>query len=371
MTTLRVALDARMIQHSGIGTYIRGLGEALVANDALKLSLIGSRDVLVAHDYFRRNCDVISFSGSIYSVREQLLFPRECRRRGISLLHFPHYNVPRWPDAPFVVTIHDLIHLLMPEVLGSRIKAETAKYLLRSATRRAAKILTVSNATKQDLEQHLGVPAERIVVTPNAVSPRFQPVPMESVAETRKSLGLPESYILAVGINKPHKNFPFLISSFGEWRTKPQAANVSLVISGIPPDQRADLQLVAVKSGVANNVRFLDFIPHGSLAPVYQAAKALVFPSLMEGFGLPILEAQRVGTPVIVSNASAIPEVAADSALYFDPRSTAEFCTRLDEFFSNAALRTRLAELGRQNERRFSWASTAAATLDAYRSIAS
>lgn len=360
-----------MVCHSGIGTYIRGIAEALARRGQRgavpplpEVRFLGPPGLLSAHPFFALLGGMEPLELPLYGPREQFLFPRQS---DASLLHFPHYNVPqRLGGVPFVTTIHDLIHLLMPEVLGSRVKWMVSRTILRSAVSRARLIITVSEFSRDDLVRHLGVAPERIVVTPNAVSDSFVPVGPGQVEETRKRLGLTGPFLLAVGVNKPHKNFPFLVRAFSRWRRGRQSPQVSLAVCGMKPEDETSLAGLARENDADGIVRFVRYLPHEELPALYQAADALVFPSLYEGFGIPTLEAQRLGTPVISSNATSLPEVGGDGALYFDPRSEAELAACLDRHYADPAGVKARVEAGRINEKRYSWDATAALTLDAY-----
>lgn len=298
---------------------------------------------------------------------------------GADIWHFPHYNVP-WrfrPRRPCAVTVHDLIHLLFPEVAGSRAKWLAGRILMMHAVRRAGAILTVSECSRRDLARTFRIPEERIVITPNAVDPAFMPVGEQGVDALREELGLSQRYLLAVGIHKPHKNLSFLIRTFLEWRKQSDAGReVTLVLCG--QGEAASRELGRLAAGLASGdtgipaaVRFLPWIDHTRLPALYQGADALVFPSLYEGFGLPVLEAQRVGTPVIASSAASIPEAAGEGALYFDPRSSRELSARLDELYTGGKdLTERLIAAGYANEQRFSWKHTADRVLQVYERLA-
>ena len=364
-----LVMDVRMAGHSGIGTYIRGLLAAIqrigMPPDLPPLVLVGDPEDIASRPELGGFTPIVPFRAPIYSVREQVLFPVPS---GARLLHFPHYNVPRLVRRPFVVTIHDLIHWLMPEVLGSRLKRAVSASMMRHAAAHAAVVLTVSEHSRRDIAQHLQVPYDRIVVTPNAVSPGFQRPAEDAVARLRRELGLPPRFVLALGVFKPHKNFEFLVRCFARWANQRRGDAPALVLCG--PDARgaALLRRLASESGApAGTVQVLPYLEHDRLPCLYAAAEALVFPSLYEGFGIPPLEAQRLGVPVLASRAASIPEVAGDGARYFDPRSEQELCAALDALLDDPAQTQRLVEAGRANEQRFSWEATATATLEAYR----
>lgn len=364
-----IGFDARMVHHSGIGTYIREIVAAMMrlpqAERAVAFRFLGDPELLQRYGFFRRGGEICELQCPIYSLREQLFFPESLPGEVVAY-HFPHYNAPLRFRRPFFVTIHDLIHMLFPEVVGSRLKWLVGRSILQRAARRALAIFTVSQWSKRDLVEVLGVDEEKIVVTPNGVGLGWRAAPVEHVEQLREQLQLPRRYLLAVGVNKPHKNFLFLIETFARW-VHWSKEDVSLVICGMQRKDALELSRFAAEQDISGRVEFVPYLEHARLPALYQGAQALVFPSLYEGFGLPVLEAQRLGVPVLASNASCIPEVAGDGALYFDPRSPEELMSRLDELFGEEALREVLVTKGRENERRFSWENSARRTLEVYR----
>jgi glycosyltransferase involved in cell wall biosynthesis len=362
----RIAFDARMVHHSGIGTYIRGLVEAMTRNcgesGPVQFSFLGDPEVLHRYTCFHEPSQVVRAVMPVYGVREQLMFPRV---RGVDAYHFPHYNVPFGLGKPFFVTIHDLIHILYPEFVASRPKRWLGRHVLHRAAKKALAVFTVSERSRRDITEVLGVAPERIVVTPNAVSDSFQPVAPVEVESTRRVMGLPSRFLLAVGVNKPHKNLRFLVEVFGEWKRRARS-DVSLVLCGPRRENDGELRRAAERGACADQVCFVSYTEHERMPALYQAAEALVFPSLYEGFGLPVLEAQRVGTPVIASNAASIPEVAGDAALLFDPQEPEELIGRLDELVGDRLVAERLRERGFANERRFRWDASARQTIATY-----
>jgi alpha-1,3-rhamnosyl/mannosyltransferase len=360
-----VVFDARMLNASGIGSHIRGLVEGMyhlrARGPRCRFTFLGDPSALGSRPCFAHFGTIRPFKAPIYGIREQLLFP-DIACDGI---HFPHYNVPRRPRRAFIVTVHDLIHLLFPADVGSRLKWLAGREMVGRAVDDARLILTVSESTRRDLVQHLGVDPGRIVVTPNAVSGSFNAVSPADLERVRSAMGLPGRYILAVGIAKPHKNQPFLIEAFARWERR-SASGLRLVICGLRAGEEARLARFAAEKDAAEFVRFAPHMDHAHMPAVYQGAEALVFPSLYEGFGLPVIEAQKLGVPVLASTAASIPEVAGDGALFFDPRSERELCARLDELFGKPGLRERLVDAGRRNEKRFRWEDSSRRTLQAY-----
>ena len=228
-----IAFDARMVNHSGIGTHIRGLIEEMAefgaSEDLPNFTFLGDPAALSPYPAFAMLGDTVNVPMAIYSFREQMAFPRLSKA---GLYHFPHYNTPISQTAPFVVTVHDLIHLLFPQYVASRTKWLLGRKVLKHAVSRARAVFTVSEGTRADLIEHLGVDPAKIHLTPNAVSRHFSRPGRGAVDTLRRRLSLTADFFLAAGVDKPHKNFVFLVESFSAWR-KRSASPIQLVICGV------------------------------------------------------------------------------------------------------------------------------------------
>ncbi|MBN1518306.1 glycosyltransferase family 4 protein [Candidatus Sumerlaeota bacterium] len=357
-----------MIEHSGIGTHIRGLLEAMAdLSEAPQLTLLGDPAKLKRYPWLA-DWEIAPFDTPIYSMREQFGFPFS--EASGCLLHTPHYNAPLLRRGSLVVTVHDLIHLLMPgKGPQAAMKRVYAGVFFRLLKRRADRILTVSEATRRDLIERLGLPEERIIVTPNALSAGFRPVQDAARLDAfRHQLKLPGAFLLAVGIDKPHKNMERLLRTLARlWREG--WLDLPLYVAGVAKPAESRLPRLAEELGTGESVRFLPHLPYEELPMLYQSAHALIFPSLYEGFGLPVLEAQACGCPVAASNAASIPEAAGEGAVFFDPRDEAAMEASILQVVDDDALRERLRAAGRENLARFSWQSTARRTLEIYQEL--
>ena len=303
----------------------------------------------------------------IYSLREQFLFPEMLRHR--SLFHSPHYNIPLRFRGKLVVNIHDLNHLLFPENLPSALHRLYARYMFKEAAIRAAHIITSSENTRKEIMKHLRVDPARVSVLPLAISERFQPCEdKEEIEDFQRENRLPGRYLFTIGINKPHKNFPFLVQTLARlWGSN--KLDIPLVIGGMKKDGRKDLESLIEECRVADKVIFVHRLPYLELPKIYAGAEALIFPSRYEGFGLPPLEAMKTGVPVIASNRPPIPEVVGDAGIYFDPTSGEELSTALERVLYDSNLRSQLIQKGRQNLGRFSWIENAKRTCEIYRRV--
>jgi len=353
-----------MLHHSGIGVYLQGLLEGMCLHgDAPHFVFYGPQKF--RWQVPERLCELyVLRNHSIYTIKEQVLFPGMLRF--YPLFHAPHYNIPLRFRGQLVVTIHDLNHLVYPQNLGSCLHRFYARFMFKEATARAAHIIAVSEKTREDLMERLGVPSERITVIHQAVSPGFRPCENPEELKTfREKHKIPERYLLAVGINKPHKNYPFLLSGLKElWLSK--KTDIPLVIAGLDPGGITELGNLAKNGKIESYVHLVGRFSRNQAPLIYAGAEALVFPSLYEGFGLPPLEAMKTGVPVAASKIPPMPEVIGDAALFFDPQSGGELKDAILKIVLDSSLRRNLIEKGKTNLGRFDWKETARKTIEVY-----
>jgi glycosyltransferase involved in cell wall biosynthesis len=354
-----VTVDARMAFHTGIGRYIRSLYRALLQQSPdLNLSLLV--DPLQAKHTQREigPSEIIPFPAKIYSVKEQLygLQLAGARVRHTTLFHFPHYNVPWFLPRHSVVTIHDLTHFQYPQLFGRRVWL--AFRLLQRAIQRAGHIITVSQATRQALETFLPTAKGKTTVIYHGVASHFRPLPAEVVEDFKRATQL-QRCLLYIGSAKPHKNLPRLLQAFA--RVRAQCPHVELVMLGVEP---------SVLLEHPTGIRTYHCVSDEHLVRWYNAAEALILPSLNEGFGLPTLEAMACGTPVIASNVAALPEVVGDAGLLVNPWDVEALAQAIGRLLVDHDLRHDLREKGLKRAQCFSWAKTAEQTLKVYREVA-
>jgi glycosyltransferase involved in cell wall biosynthesis len=261
------------------------------------------------------------------------------------LFFSPGYNTPLFCRAPFVFTIHDLSHIYCPENTSPQIRLYYAT-IMKRACHRAAKILTVSEFTRGQIIEWSGVRPEKVFNVGCGVDTTYEP--------EGSVFGLPFPYLLCVSNRKRHKNEFRLVEAFATAHMDPR---MHLVFTGASTSEIA--RLIAAQE-VRHRVDFLDLVPEEKLPSLYRGAEALVFPSLYEGFGLPVLEAMACGTPVVTSNVTAMPEVAADAALMVDPTSVDHIAKAMEEVLADGTLRQRLREKGLTRAAQFSWLRTVA-----------
>jgi glycosyltransferase involved in cell wall biosynthesis len=283
--------------------------------------------------------------------------------RQVDLLHSVAMTAPLWTRAVNVVSLADVTWILAPDP-GEAATARLWRAVVPPVARRADRVIVLSQAGARDVVDYLGVNAAEIDVVPLAArgDELHEPTP---AAELRGRLGLSEGpLILTVSAKKVHKNLERLIRAMAMIAERwPQAM---LVMPGNPTTHEQELRELARELGIAANVAFPAYVDAADLEGLYAIASCFVFASINEGFGIPVLEAMRRGVPVACSNASALPEVAGDAALYFDPYSVRGIAEALGELIGDPLVGERLAALGRERERGFTWEQTASATLESY-----
>lgn len=305
----RYAIDARMIEESGIGSYIRMMlrtGKYAVA--------LGSKEKIRKYD---EDIDVISFTEKIYGVREQVRYPyKELKKRGVTVLHAPHYNIPIFWSGKLIVTIHDLIHLKFPQYLPNKAAYVYAWGMMKYACLRANKIFTVSKFTKQDMIKTLHAKEDKIEITYNTVEECFENRSKSETEYLMKKYGVPKEnkVVLYVGNLKPHKNFNALTKAFSLIKMQ----NLSLVLVGKDFSRGKDNRM---KKGMEEIGRVIvtGTVSKEELVDWYNLADVFVFPSLYEGFGVPPLEAMACGTPTVCANSASIPEIVENASVMVDP----------------------------------------------------
>ncbi len=294
---------------------------------------------------------------------EQTLLPPLAMRAGVDLMHSLASTAPLWGRFRRVVTVHDLIYARFPEAHAG-IRDKGMQVLVPRAVRRSHRVIADSLSTRDDLVQMLGVGADRIDVVPLGLGSVRRAVPIDE-RETRARFELGERrLLLSLSAKRPHKN---LLALIGALARIPAEERPVLVLAGYPTAHEAELRERATSEGLAADVRFPEWLSAEELEGLWAIARAFVFPSLYEGFGLPVLEAMARGVPVACSNASSLPEVGGEAALLFDPHDEAAIAGALRRLLDDATLREQLRARGLARVHEFTWQRTARLTLDSYR----
>jgi len=366
---VRVAIDTRKLHDHGIGTYVSNLVRGLARLDR------DDEYTLICHPSdaefvtsLGANFTAVPDRAGNYSVREQFSIPMDVWRARPDVFHAPHYVLPPLTPGTTVVTIHDCIHLRFPQYLPNTAAHWYARVFMSGAARKAARVITVSEASKRDIIQFLHTPADKVEVVYNGFDERLTSPSAEDEARVRDRFQLDAPFVLYVGTIKPHKNVDRLIEAFARLRQRGMD-NVKLLIIGDDISKYSNLRRLVHRHQLHQHVRFLGFVSTDTLAALYQLARVFVFPSLYEGFGLPPLEAMANGTPVITSNVSSLPEVVADAALLIDPMDAGSIADAMHRVLTEPDLRADLVRRGRERVKAFSWQRSAARTHDIYSDV--
>jgi glycosyltransferase involved in cell wall biosynthesis len=293
---------------------------------------------------------------------EQTLLPALAAARRVDLVHSMASTAPLWGPFRRVVTIHDLIYARFPDAHAG-IRDKGMRLLVPAAARRSRRVIADSHSTRDDLVSLLGLAPARIDVVPLGLGRVARDAPLAE-GELRARLGLGERRIvLSLSAKRPHKNLAALIAALA---LIPEQQRPLLVLPGYPTWYEDELREHARAAGVAGDVSFLGWISGAELEGLWAIAAAFVFPSLYEGFGLPVLEAMARGVPVACSNASSLPEVAGDAAVLFDPHDPSAIASALTSLLEDPAEAERLRARGRERARAFTWERSAHLTLESY-----
>ena len=372
---LRIGFDGRYIndRYQGIGRVAYSLLDAMVELDGDDRFVLfvhpgypDSRfdlDRLAAHE----RVEVVPLRLPLLVPVEQAAWPLLVRRHRLDLVHSPYVVGPLAAGVPVVVTVHDLIFERHPEYTPQRLLRLAYRAMAALSLRRASAIVAVSEATRADVERWYPAARGRTHVIPNGVSGSFSRVEDPArLAAVRARYGLPPSFVLAVGAGRPHKNLEIVVDA-----ARDLADDGTRFVLASAPDRRfpdAVGDRIA-RHGLEDRVLRIRDVREDDLAALYSLADAFVFPSFIEGFGLPMLEAMAAGTPVVAADVSVMPEVGGDAVLLFDPRDPAALAAQLRRLATDRDLRGRLRERGIRRAAEFSWERTARATLDLYRAL--
>jgi glycosyltransferase involved in cell wall biosynthesis len=292
--------------------------------------------------------------------------PRAARRARVDVIHAPAYTAPFWAFSPVVLTIHDVSYERQPQWYPYRRDWARRAFYRRSASA-ASHILTVSRFSATEITAAYRIPMERITVTPLGVDEAFAPpdpaVPLEL------SAGVSPPYVLHVGDLHERRNLPMLVEALLAAR-RAGAATLSVVFAGTDRGVGDAICRMAARADSPDAVVMLGPVAERRLRALYRGAAALVYPSLYEGFGLPLIEAMACGTPVIASAVTSIPEVVGDGGLLLDPADTSAWTMALLEVANDEHVRARLRAAGLRRAAYFTWERTARLTLEAYRRVA-
>lgn len=397
-----MVFDAHVItpHRSGIGEFnwhlLRGILRCCADRVDLHLYVpSGIVSVETEEDIVRYTRDV--HDGDIYRLHHQWQLPRLLRSERYDLFHSPDFMFPFLCPIPVVSTIYDLIPLVHPEYLAKSLKVRLLsvyRFLMRTAVRKSARIITISECSRGDIVRMLGADPSKVDIvyaahtlgqgdfSPGSTAPDSRSLigkdaeaqehtqPQEHTAHP-ESMDLPDArlragrFLLYVGRHDPYKGLGLLLHALARAVRNGLPDDILLAVAG-KRDPRYPFDETAGELGLQNRVLFLDYVGREELSALYAHALALVFPSLYEGFGLPLLDAMAHGTPVVCSDRASLPEVGGDAVCYVDPEDEDAFARTLRAIAESPLLRQELASKGDRHFRRFSWNQTAEKTVDSY-----
>jgi glycosyltransferase involved in cell wall biosynthesis len=373
---VRVGFNALLLsgqagyRRSGIGRYLeRLLAELPATLGDGQLVVYAGRGMVKAHLGASCSWHRAWFPADNPALRvawEHAVLPIVARRDRLDLFHGTMNVLPRRLPCPGIVTIHDLAFLRWPE----QVPARRHRYLsagVRDAARRAARIVAVSESTRADVVELMGVDPDRVAVTHLGVDPRFRPPGDGERAAFRERKRIVRPYVLAVGNLEPRKNLPALLRAFA--LLAPDVPH-DLVLVGAEGWLTGEIHATLAALRLGDRVRMTGFVGDDELIAWYGAADLFVYPSLYEGFGLPVVEAMACGVPVVTSNVSSLPEVAGDAAVTVGPRDDDAIADGMRRVLTDAALANDLRRRGWRRAAEFTWGRTAAQTVAVYREVA-
>ncbi|MBM3786136.1 MAG: glycosyltransferase family 4 protein [Acidobacteria bacterium] len=369
-----VAIDVRHLGDFGYGTYIRNLIRAMSELEReMRFMLIARPKVEAELGALPDNFKIVEYNRNDSARIENLAFPWFVRSLAADLVHIPINNVPVLMPKPYVVTIHDMSSLVFDYDDAAAGKLHMWRF--RRGLLRADRVIAVSAATRRDVLNVLNIPADRVRLIYNALDPSFLKPELDEKkrADVLERYQIQYPYLLYAGSVNRRKNVARIVEAFALLKQDlvdhPRYKDLRLVIIGDQMSKYPALRRAVHQSRVREVVKFLGFVKKDELKVFYQAAEAFVFPSLYEGFGLPPLESMALGTPVVTSGVSSLPEVVGEAAMIVKPENVFDIARGIREVLTGDELRASLIAKGQEQVKRFSWYDTARQVLDLYREV--
>lgn len=363
----RVGINAHLLsgeasyRRAGIHQYILQILRHLPVNQDGPEYLIYSRSI----DGLPANRAGVSIKQSSWPTNrrlvriawEQLAWPLVAGSEKLDLLHSMAFVTPLLSPCPTVVTVYDLSFIRFPDRFARMQRLYLASQAKRSC-RQSRRVITISDSGRQDVHKQFGVPLEKIDVVNPGVDKRFRPLPSSEIDFFRQRHGLPNQFILHVGTLQPRKNIPLLLEAYAQLALP----GVKLVLVGGEGWMFGEIHERVEALGLEKEVIFTGYVPDSDLPLWYNAADLFVFPSVYEGFGMPVVEAMACGAPVVAADSSSIPEAAGDAALLFDPSDSSELADRMRAVLLDAELSAKMQGVGVEQASQFSWQRAARET---------
>lgn len=359
----------------GIGTYSKALWRGM--NDLIQSSSadIRLKPYAFGHELPDLACGTPKRLAARFTVHNLLggvlklpLLNSRAIRRDVQLFHATDHHIPRISGVPTIATVMDVIPMLHPEWIKDDLRSLN-NWLFSSCIRKADHLITISEHSKQDMVQHLGIAPERISVTPLGVDPvYFERIETSQRDAVLQKYGITPGFFLFIGTLQPRKNLPRILQAFEQLPATIRKEH-QLVIVGRDGWNNENLmpQLHALEQ--RGEGRWLSYLPQSDVMALLQSAAALMFPSLYEGFGLPVIEAFAAQCPVIASNNTSLPEVTADAAWPVDPYDVDSISSAMRDVLTQHQLKVQKIELGLARARQYTWGECARQTLEIYRKV--
>lgn len=374
----KILLDGRFInpENAGLGRYSGNLLKHLFSKKTgfdyvvmVRKSDVFDSELKKIMDSSQDKIEIFQTDIEHYSLKEQFNLSKKINSFKPDLVHFLHFNHPANYKGNFIVTIHDLT-LSVYSGKQSFIERLAYEYIVKHAAKKSKAILTVSNYVAKDIAKTYDISKSKIYTTYNGVDESFRSITnSRTLVEIEKKYKLKSPFILSVGQWRTHKNLSRLVRAFANLIKENQFAHYNLAFVG-KKDARDDEFIKLVDElGLADNVIYSGFVEDKDLPAVYNLAKLFVFPSLSEGFGLPGIEAQACGTPVVSSDATSLPEVLGAGAVYFNPQNVQDMTNSIKRVLLDPSLSQRLRDAGSSNAVKYTWDNCAESTLEVYRKI--
>jgi glycosyltransferase involved in cell wall biosynthesis len=369
---MRIGIDARLYstRYTGIGRYVKELVDNILETDQENEYILFFNDPEYS-SYLPPNSRVSKrrVKAPHYSLSEQTSFVGDLNREELDLVHFTHFNMPLLYKRPSVVTIHDLSISKFPELMARQGVLQRMGYTMtiKNAVKTARAVICISENTKEDAIHMLGADVKRIHVIYEGVAEEFAPVTDEGkLTDLKRRLKIEKPFILYTGNFRAHKNLVTLVKAFNLLRNRYQNES-QLVLAGDPSQATPELADTIHSLGLDAYVLQPGYVAEEDLPALYSAARVFAFPSLYEGFGLPPLEAMACGTPVVAANASCLPEVLGDAALYFAPQDPDELAAQLAKVVTEDSVHDDFRARGFNRVKRYSWKKMAQEILAVYK----
>lgn len=378
---MRIGIDARLygLEHAGLGRYVVNLVDELLKKSHRHQYTLFVTSKHVADFTPSERLKIVTVDIPVYSLREQILLPVIFKREKLDLLHVPHFNAPILYPGKMLITIHDLIkHYSTGKETTTRapwlyqLKRFGYQTVISAVVNRANHLLTPTDYVKNDVVSKFKLNPDKVTVTYEAVGNHLKPVTLKD--KEKKALlqkhHLQQPFIVYTGSVYPHKNVDLLLEAIKTHnQNKEVDLQLALICSRSVFWERLNLKIKT--QNLSNSVKLLGFVDDADISRLYSLALALVHPSKMEGFGLTGLEAMKLGLPVLSSNATCLPEVYGDAALYFDPNNLSELVFLLENLIKDKDLRDSLIQKGYKQAQKYSWSKMAKETLAIYQKLLS